>query len=272
MKMATEVEAFGKNDDSQFKMQIVPWWVSDERMGDTKSTPIELEKINCCTMPMLFWMEHYRNMAEDVQWLKKKAALVETGISAEVDYAFLYVLLRILDEYHPKNILEFNFGQATKIVAQYAAENLANHTVLEHDCRRVEHFIHCWSLNGSGTTIHGSELIVIRSPWGNGWGFSNFQQNVENQKYNMILLKCPFVKGLENKPHVDIMMKLPDLLDDDFAILMDHIEDEECNKIFTSIRKVLVVKGISYIGKEFSSLGRRVGLLVSENWKYVEEY
>ena len=182
------------------------------------------------------------------------------------------MLLRILDEYHPKNILEFNFGQATKVVAQYAVENSAKHTVLEHDRKRVEHFMHCWPLNWSGTTIHGSELIEIKSPWGNGWGVSNFQQNVGNQRYNMILLKCPFDSRQGNKPHVDIMINLPDLLADDFAILMDHMEDEDGSKIFMSIRKILAVKGISHMAREFSYSGRRVGVIFSENWKYVEEY
>ena len=72
--MTTEVEDI-KMDDSHLKMKIVPWWVSDESTADSESKPIELDQIDCCTMPMLFSMEHYRDMAKDVQWLKKKSAL-----------------------------------------------------------------------------------------------------------------------------------------------------------------------------------------------------
>ncbi len=223
-----------------------------------------------CFRPNLMWLEQYRLIASDADWLKKKALLGNSN--SEIGYAYLYVLLRLLEEHHPKNILEFNFGQATKIVAQYAAGNSAKHMVLEHDRNRVEHFVRCWNINWTGTIIQCSQLMKAQGKGVSGWWYGNFSQVTQGQAYNLILLKCPFGGGNCPKSHMEILTGLPDILADDFAILMDHVEDANVMKVFQEIRKNLKSKGIAYICRMFSSPGRRVGLLVSEKMRYVEEY
>ncbi len=61
--------------------------------------------------------------------------------SYAIGYPLLYVLYRILDEQHPKNILEFGLGQSTKLFHQYSVFVKEAHiTTLEHDAKWIKFF------------------------------------------------------------------------------------------------------------------------------------
>ncbi len=92
----------------------------------------------------------------------------------------------------------------------------------------------------------------------NGFEFSN--------------LHCPFGGGRCLWPHLDVLTKLPDILTDDFGILMDHIEEENGLKAFHAIKKILESRKKVYIERALSSAGHQIGLLASEKLRYVEEY
>ena len=239
----------------------------DEGLKQTSESSVESN-----ILPEMFWLQRYRDMAADADWLKKKAAFAGSCVSPDVGYAYLYVLLRLLDEFHPRQLLEFNWGQSTKISAQYAASSGGKLTVLEHDRSRVEHFMRCWPLNWAGTEIQGSQLLRVQGHGVKGWYYSNFRKVTDGKRYNLILLKCPFGGGRCTSPHVELLTGISNMLDDDFAIMMDHIEDDDGAKVFEKIVKSLNEAGRTFVRREFSSPGRCIGLLASEKWKYVEEY
>ena len=58
-----------------------------------------------------------------------------------VGYQYLYVMYRVLNEIHPRRILELGLGQSTRMLGQYAAahENVS-HFVVEHDPEWIDFF------------------------------------------------------------------------------------------------------------------------------------
>ena len=142
-------------------------------------------------LPDAMWHQRYHDVCIEADWLQKKA-VPSSDTEAGVQSNFLYPLCRFLDEAHPKHILEFEFDAATKMVAQYAAEHQATHTVLAHDRDKVEHFMHCWKISWRGTMIHGSSLLDCKLEGKSGIVYSNFEDIAKGRKYDLILLKCPF--------------------------------------------------------------------------------
>ena len=262
----------GQLSDKVRKKKGNSFWRLVDGKEEERGKQIVDNHIETCVRPEMFWMQRYRDMAEDADWLKKKAVFAGTDEGPEVGYAYLYVLLRLLEEFHPKQILEFNFGQATRISAQYAAGNGGKLTVLEHDRSRVEHFMRCWPLNWAGTEIQGSKLLKVRGHGVEGWYYSNFPKVIEGKRYNLLLFKCPFGGGRSSFPHVELSTDITSVLADDFAILMDHIEDKNVEEVFVKIAKSIEEMGITFVRRDFSSYCHRIGLLVSETWRYVEEY
>ncbi len=68
------------------------------------------------------------------------------------------------------------------------------------------------------------------------------------------------------------LLKLPDILGNDFAILMDHVEDEIGEMVLERMESILTQHKIPFLRKMFLAPGRMVCMLASTNWKYIEEY
>lgn len=214
------------------------------------------------------WEKTYGFVVSGSSWLKTVS--VGNRDFREVGYCYLYLLYRLLDEQQPNAILEYNFGQATKMVAQYAATHEAMHVVLEHDRSRVEHFMSCWKVPWKKTTIYGSPLMSTKRNGQEGVVYKGGEEAYTDWQYNLILLKCPFVDGL--RVHFDILPKLPGILCDDFAVLIDHIEEGSGEMIAGDIENIFLQNGIKYVRKNFLAASRSVCLLASESWKYTEEF
>ena len=103
-----------------------------------------------------------------------------------------------------------------------------------------------------------------------GVAYQRFNDVTKGKKYNFIVLKSPLMKKIS--VHVDVLSRLPEILDDDFAILMDHVEDD-CGKIvFKSMMDILEQKRISFLRKDFPAKNHLVSALFSESWKYIAEF
>ena len=58
----------------------------------------------------------FNNLLHHKDWIKDKDIIPAKG---SANYSLLYILLVILDKIQPENILEFGFGQTTKLTTQY---------------------------------------------------------------------------------------------------------------------------------------------------------
>ena len=240
------------------------WRKQDEIIAEVKKWKRNLQK----DTEDISWRDKYLDVAGDMDWLHKKSA--RRGGFGEVDYNFLYPLCSILDEYHPRNILEFEFDQASKITAQYSSSHKAIHTILANNRDRVEHFMRCWEVPWDYTEIHGSSLIKTTRNSHTGVVYQNFSEIAKNKQYDLILLKCFSAEDVYI--HMDILSALPGILRENFMILMDHVEDECGNMVFFEMMDILKRNGIGFLGKDFPGKNRLVSALVSESWKYMAEF
>lgn len=71
---------------------------------------------------------------------------------------------------------------------------------------------------------------------------------------------------------MDLLTKLLDILCDDFCILMDYVETEVGSMVFSAMQEILGSQGISCRSIRDMCRGQRIGMLVSEGWKYAAEY
>ena len=218
----------------------------------------------------VFWRDRFLDASIDADWLKKRNVCSNCSGESNPSYNYAYPICCILNEYSPQTILEFNFDSLTKITAQYASSHKTSLTVLANNRERVEHFMGCWGINWNNTVIHGSNLINVEKNRRKGVAYQNFNVVTKGKKYNLILLKSPLSKDV--RIHMDILMRLPELIEDNFAILMDHVEDDCGKMVFKSMMDILEQKGISFLRKDFLAKNHLVSALFSESWKYIAEF
>ncbi len=221
-------------------------------------------------MRQLLWEQKYRNAVMDSEWLLKKSIFPGDGTDAEVGYHFFYFLYRIMDEYHPRNILEFNFGQSTKMIAQYAAGRQARHVVLEQSRSRVEHFLPLWGIPWKNTIVYGLPLQEAHMKGKTGVAYQEFDRASGSSQYDLVVMKCP--SGKDIRIHMDLLPRLPGILHKDFAILMDHVEDDCGKMVRQCIVETLKKNGIGIIQKDIRGFPSDACVLASEGWEYVREY
>ena len=194
---------------------------------------------------------------------------MKRNLDKDVDYNFLYPLWRILHGFRPRSILDFNLDKSTEMVAQYAAENLAMHTVLEHDRNRAKKVVEGWNIPWDHTSIMGSALLHVKlkvHPHETaGVVYQSFDSVTAGKTYDLILLKSPFVD--EIFIHMDLLKKLPELLRKDFALLMDHVESSGGRRVLQYMLALLQGRRNDIVVKPFVSPHRAVCVITTKRWE-----
>ena len=229
------------------------------------SSDVEVEKKKILNME--YWDRMYHDASIGSAW-NLRFPLPSSGGKKYCGstYNFFYPLYRILEDYHPKEILEFNFDEATKMTMQYSVANKSHHIVIANDKERVEHYIKCWKMPLTNTTIYGDSLLETRINQKTGVCYKNFNAILKNKRCDLILIKCPVD---DRRIQMDMLSVLMDVIRVDFIILMDHVEDECGKMVFDEMINILRTRGIESIRKDFSTEDRIVSLLASATQKYI---
>ena len=97
------------------------------------------------------WSAIFNNVISGSRWLQN------TSFSAgrwAVGYQYLYVMYRVLNEIHPKRILELGLGQSMRMLGQYAAvHEKVSHFVVEHDPEWIDFFQRDFQLSARSRII-----------------------------------------------------------------------------------------------------------------------
>lgn len=115
--------------------------------------------ISTIFVPEIHWSQIYHDAIIGSEWLLDKSVSPGGPRGWAVGYNFLYALYCILDEMHPKHILEIGLGQSTKLTGQYARYFGAAHEVVEHDQEWVDFFCHGWKKLSRQTSIFVTPLM-----------------------------------------------------------------------------------------------------------------
>ena len=234
----------------------------------------------------IYWSQVYHDTIRDSEWLQDKA--VSPGRAA-VGYNFLYVLYRALNAMHPSSILELGLGQSTKVVSQYARFFEVEHIVVDHDQNWADFFradnerllggtdIRVLPLDICPTNGGEKKLADINLFAGNVdlsgdyyYAYHGFAEAMRGRRFSFILIDAPF--GWINPTHArrDILPLLPDILEDDFVILLDDAGRRGEQHTLADIKEILMANQIDFAEAIYPGASKKeCWICASKNWKFL---
>ena len=230
--------------------------------------------VNPNTLSMLdelYWAFNYNSTISNSEWLLDKS--ISPGRWA-VGYNYLYILYRILNEMHPKTILELGLGQSTKVIGQYATffhlkNNGGLHIVVEQNKEWKNFYMVAHKQFCSNT-----EIIVLpvvqKEKDGFAYGlYDNFQQTILglDVRFQLLSIDGP-VRG-KRFGREDILSIIPKCLDKDFVILFDDYTSI-IQPVVVQVEKILMQHDIHFVSSLYSGYKhKKVYVIASESWKYL---
>lgn len=171
-----------------------------------------------------------------------------------VGYNYLYVMTRILNELKPMSVLELGLGVSTTLISKYF-ESIGNtdavHLVAEHDNDWIDFYIKSHSLSAY-SIIKRQKLIKKQSGIHKYYAYENLQETVEGLKFQIVSIDAPF--GGRHQSRMDILELLPDILAQDFVIVMDDVNRVGEKNTCELIKQVLENNYIKYVDAVYGGM------------------
>lgn len=197
----------------------------------------------------VLWGEIFTSTSNQSKWLTDKA--FSPGRWA-VDYPFLYVLYRVLNETKPKRILELGLGQSTKMIAQYAIYDPSIvHSVVEHDAEWIGFFEKSFNFS-ENTRVFNLELETVMYEGSPVLTYKDFDQAANGEPFDLICIDAPFGATNTDYSRVDVLMKMPECLADSFIIMLDDCIREGEKKTGEKMKETLEQHNIAYCSNVYS--------------------
>lgn len=190
------------------------------------------------------WAAVFNNKITDSNWLENKS--FAPGRWA-VGYGFLYVMYRVLDETHPKHILELGLGQTTRMITQYVAANFdTKHYVVEEDANWIDFFCNDFKLTGNTELVRLNYEMISYKDAGEVRIYKGFKEKFAGKKFDFISIDAPWSGDMKQYARIDILDLLPDCLDENFIIMIDDCQRSGEKNTVAEIEKKLRESGIPY--------------------------
>ena len=196
-----------------------------------------LHKSNLLYLKELDWANVYHDSIRGQKWMKNVSLNIGRWAG---NYAFFYVLNRVLLDYKPRRILEFGLGESTKFISTFLDNYLleSEHIVIEQDQSWYESFKSRFSLNENSKvkvcpletrTIHNHEV--------------NFYKGLSEQissNFDLYIVDGPF--GSKRYSRYDIVSVVENCaINDEFIIIFDDYnrtgEQDTVNVIIDTLRQ-----------------------------------
>jgi len=204
----------------------------------------------------------FNNTIADSKWLKIKS--FSPGRWA-VDYAFLYTLYRVLNDTHPKSILEFGLGQSSKLIHQYADYfKDVKALTCEHDEVWINFFM-CGKEGEYPLKIQKIDLEEIEYKGEKTLSIANLNSLVKNEKYDLIVIDAPFGSPKYSRPQI---LNLIENIENSFCILMDDYDRNGEKETIQELFSILYSSNIKFCSTIYSGSKEHI-LICSENWKFL---
>lgn len=186
----------------------------------------------------------FNNTITDSKWLNNRS--FSPGRWA-VGYAFLYVMYRVLNETHPKCILELGLGQSTRMIAQYTAANDGvRHYVVERDTEWTSFFCNDFKLPERTELACLDYEIVPYKEAEKVRVFRGFKERFDGKKFDFISIDAPYSGDMKQYARIDVLDCLPSCITENFVIMIDDCERIGETNTVAEIEKRLKEIGVSY--------------------------
>lgn len=211
------------------------------------------------------WAEIFDNAITGSEWLADTA--FSPGRWA-VGYPYLYVMYRVLNEVHPRNILELGLGQSTRMIAQYAACCKARHQIVEHDPEWIEFFARSFKLPPCSSIVTLDRELVPYKEAEAVRVFKDFSKTFAGQRFDFISIDAPLGGDMKQYARIDVLQLLPDCLAEDFVIMLDDCERPGEQHTWKEMEHALDSHGVKYATGVYSGK-KDCWIMSSESLKFV---
>lgn len=214
------------------------------------------------------WATVFNSTIRGVDWMENLS--LSPGRCA-IDYPGLYTMYRVLDEIRPDRILEIGLGQSTKIIGAYAEKYNATHFIVEHDRDWINFFFSKHNKNEKTEIVNldrveekfSGRYIETRTPI---YHYKNFSERLRGQKFEFIFIDGP--QGSKEYSRVDITELLPEILDENFIIMVDDSQREGETRTINKILKILTDNSIDWMAADCDGQKYTI-IIVSKSYKFL---
>lgn len=183
------------------------------------------------------WAETFNNTVSGSVWLKDTA--FSPGRWA-VGYPYLYVMYRVLNETHPKCILEFGLGQTTQMIGRYAAVFPdVVHIVIEQDREWTEFFKQSNPNLNNTSIIHVPVVETELYEDNQVLVYQDLLNVLGDRRFDFISADGPAHSRSQKYRRTDILEMVPQNLASSFCILMDDMNESACRNAYEKLLEKL---------------------------------
>jgi hypothetical protein len=186
------------------------------------------------------------------------------------NYSFFYILFRILNDYKPKNVLEFGLGESTKLISKYIASNtvFGKHVIIEQDKNWRDIYLNN-NILPENSSIKVMPIIQKTHKGMIYDGYKNIDV-LESSNFDFYLIDGPF--GSENFSRFDIYTILKEnTLSDDFIILFDDYHRLGEKQTVYEVLELLESKNIKVFTKSYTGI-KSVFVIATQKYKYATSF
>jgi hypothetical protein len=183
------------------------------------------------------------------------------------NYTFFYILNRVLNDYQPKNILEFGLGESTKFISTYIENELldSTHLIIEQEYSWKEQFENRFKLSSNSKI----EVCPIEKKEVHNYDV-NFYKDIEskiNEPFDLYVIDGPL--GSERFSRYDVVNIIKKtFLNEDFIILIDDFNRIGEKDTVTVLKKYFFDQSIKIYSTVFSG-EKQVCVIATEKYKYL---
>jgi hypothetical protein len=183
------------------------------------------------------------------------------------NYSFFYVLTRILNDYQPKQIIEFGLGESSKFVSTYLDNYLldSEHLILEQDANWKSIFENKFELS-KRSNIKVLPLKTKKHKEFEYNGYENIEDIVQS-KFDLYIIDGPF--GSPNYSRFDVFSLAEKLnLEDEFIIMMDDFDRKGEQQTTSELLELFENKNIKIYSEIYKGV-KSVKVICTAKYKYV---
>ncbi|NNE32929.1 MAG: hypothetical protein HKN40_11225 [Winogradskyella sp.] len=222
------------------------------------------QKQNTRLLEELEWAHIYHDSIRGKPWLYELPLNIGRWAG---NYAFFYVLNRILNDFKPKSILEFGLGESSKFVSKYLEYYLkdAQHTIIEQNNDWKKAFESTFNLTNR------SKIVICPITTTNIKNFTvNVYEDLElkvNSNYDLFIVDGPY--GSHRFSRYDIVVLAQKFeTNKEFIILLDDYHRKGEKDTANELLLLFKSKNIKTYSKIYN--GRKSLIVIAtEKYKYI---
>lgn len=216
----------------------------------------------------LLWRDIFVDTVKGYEWYRDKS--ISLGRWA-IGYNYAYVLARVLDEFKPTSVLECGLGQSSKIITDYVAANDdVIYDIVEQDQNWSDFFKrNCYFKEKIRIHIRNiieTDFLLEEAAITKTYVYEDFESVIVGKKYALISIDGPW--GSKLYSHIDVVKHIPEILQEDFVIIVDDFERIGEQNMVELLKKKLDNNNITYFEGKY--VGEKdICVIVSEKWRFL---